>query len=324
MPRKRGSESLTCPGLCAQTGFSEASTSLPPLASYNHDAPTRVALHLDRGDSDTDVDHTLCDELVALLESGVAPTAIAVLCRMYTQLHGMEAQLMARKIPYHVLGASPFLERREIRGMLGYLRLATSYDAPLTKRTLEYLKDIVNCPNHMISNAVIDRCASQVMTYGGTATSAIVLAEEEPAFNLNYGQIQRLAALRLTLEEASFRADDRENGQAGKLLAWLDDKLGLRKHFEDYYGRGEGSKERQDTISNLITYARQSGLSAREFLIFVDNFDPTWGQSESKQIRLTSIFKTKGLEYDYVFTPRCEEGYMPCVAGNDVRVFDKS
>jgi hypothetical protein len=36
----------------------------------------------------------------------------------------------------------------------------------------------------------------------------------------------------------------------------------------------------------------------------------------------TTIFKTKGMEYDYVLMPRCEEGYLPSLFSKDVAVYD--
>ena len=52
--------------------------------------------------------------------------------------------------------------------------------------------------------------------------------------------------------------------------------------------------------------------------------DPTRGKPEEEQIVMTTVFRTKGLEYDYVFIPDCDEGYMPCLFGTGNLVFDKA
>ena len=37
---------------------------------------------------------------------------------------------------------------------------------------------------------------------------------------------------------------------------------------------------------------------------------------------MTTVFRTKGLEYDHVFIPECVEGMMPCTQVTDIPVFD--
>lgn len=37
---------------------------------------------------------------------------------------------------------------------------------------------------------------------------------------------------------------------------------------------------------------------------------------------MTTIHRTKGLEFDYVFIPSCVEGFMPCLYGTGVPTFD--
>jgi DNA helicase-2/ATP-dependent DNA helicase PcrA len=295
-----------------------------PLVSHDPGAPSGVVLRLDHASSPMDVDQTLCDDIEALLHSGVEPTRIAVLCRMFTQLHGLEARFMQRQIPYHVLGAEPFLERREVSRLLSYLRLALAHDEPLTEETARYYLDVFNFPSRMLPRAAGEESVRLARQIGGTLQTALAAAQDETRFPLNFGQRQRVADLARLMTRAGRVIQDPEQGLAGNFLAWLDEELGVSRHFDNYYGKGEGSSERKGAIANLILFAKESGLTAQGFLDLVDSFDPTCGQPERQQIRLTSIFRTKGLEYDYVFIPRCEEGYMPCLVANEPQVFDRS
>ena len=295
-----------------------------PLVSHDPGAPSGVVLRLDHASSPMDVDQTLCDDIEALLHSGVEPTRIAVLCRMFTQLHGLESRFMKRQIPYHVLGAEPFLERREISRLLSYLRLALTHDEPLTEATARAYLDIFNFPSRMLPRAAGEESVRLAQKVGGTLQTALAAAQDETHFALNAGQRQRVAELARLMIRAGRVIQDPDGGLAGNFLAWLDDELGISRHFDNYYGKGEGSSERKGAIANLILFAKESGLTAQGFLDLVDSFDPTCGQPENQQIRLTSIFRTKGLEYDYVFIPRCEEGYMPCLVANEPQVFDRS
>ena len=295
-----------------------------PLVSHDPGTSSGVVLRLDHASSPLDVDQTLCDDIEALLHSGVAPTRIAVLCRMFTQLHGLEARFMRRQIPYHVLGSDPFLERREISRLLGYMRLALTHDEPLDDSSARAFLDIFNFPSRMLPRAAGEESVRIARRYGGTLQTALAAAQDETRFALNSGQRQRVAELARLMTRAGRVIQDPEQGLAGNFLTWLDDELGVSRHFDNYYGKGEGSSERKGAIANLILFATESGLTAPGFLDLVDSFDPTCGQPEGQQIRLTSIFRTKGLEYDYVVIPRCEEGYMPCLVANEPQVFDRS
>lgn len=294
------------------------------LTAFDHDAASDVVLRLDRSDAPIEVDHALCDDVQALLESGVPPTQIVVLGRMFSQLHGLEAQFMRRGIPYHVLGARPFLERREVRGLLNYLRVAHDLYSPLTPSLIHQLVDIVNFPGRMIRKSTVEAAAQQALAYGATAASLLATMIGNPAWQLSYRQEQRLDDFRRLLEAANGQMRATPGPAARDLLAWLNEQGGFDRHFDDFYGKGEGSAERKNAVRNLIDYARISALAPLAFVALADRFDPTQGMPEDQQIRLTSIFRTKGLEYDYVILPHCEEGYMPCLYAADVQVFDRT
>jgi ATP-dependent exoDNAse (exonuclease V) beta subunit len=52
--------------------------------------------------------------------------------------------------------------------------------------------------------------------------------------------------------------------------------------------------------------------------------DITRGAPEEQQIVITSIFKTKGLQFDYVIIPNCVEGFLPCHYNTENLIFDKA
>ena len=55
---------------------------------------------------------------------------------------------------------------------------------------------------------------------------------------------------------------------------------------------------------------------------WVENLDTTLGADADQIITMTTIFRTKGLEYDYVILPDCVDGYLPSNYDTDLAIFD--
>ncbi len=98
----------------------------------------------------------------------------------------------------------------------------------------------------------------------------------------------------------------------------------VRQHYIDYYGAGEDSFDRIRAIDSFAKYATSTGLRPLDFVMHVHDLDPTRGVPVDEQICMTTIFRTKGLEYDYVVIPKCEEGYMPCLYATGSPAYDTS
>lgn len=103
----------------------------------------------------------------------------------------------------------------------------------------------------------------------------------------------------------------------------LIESIEYLKHFDDFYGKGEASYDRKESILNFIDFAKELQLPLLEFLAHIAKLDATRGVPGEQQIVMATVFRTKGLEYDYVMIPNCNEGYMPCLYGVWNPIYDK-
>jgi len=55
----------------------------------------------------------------------------------------------------------------------------------------------------------------------------------------------------------------------------------------------------------------------------IQHLDTTQGKSDDDLIVFTTIFRTKGLEYDFVVLPQCEDGLLPYLKSDLSAVYDK-
>lgn len=294
------------------------------LIAHTAARPAHIEVILDTSEQPTDVNKELARQVVAIIQECGDPRKVIVLARMFSQLSGLEAEFLARRIPYRVVGRAPFFERRELRVLLDYIRLAVMLDQPVTQQADTLLRSVANTPNRRLSRETLARAMKGAYRVGrstGAALEGLASSWDSPLSQRQRSQVNDLLAC---LERLHERITHEPNLQAGELLAWLADVLNYLKHFDDYYGQGENSEDRKRAVQLFCDYAHTTGLGVLEFVRHVERLDPTRGKPEDQQIEMTTVFRTKGLEYDHVIIPSCDEGYMPCLFGAGNLVFDKA
>ena len=259
----------------------------------------------------TDPHLSLARQVKALVRETNDPLNIIVLGRTYSQLNELEAVFLQQKIPYRVVGSRPFFERREIQVLLDYFRLAMKLEDPVSRQTQKLLLSVANTPNRKLSRDSLVKAMSHAHQEGKCSREALIFLLGSPLTPLTNAQRKQAGSLLRCLEQIREKAQ-KGGGAAGGLLNWLVDMLSYLKHFDDYYGKGEHSEERKQAVLTFCSYAHKSKMNISSLLSLVDRLDTTRGVPEEQQIVMTSVFRTKGLEYDYVIIPNCTERYMPC------------
>ncbi len=133
--------------------------------------------------------------------------------------------------------------------------------------------------------------------------------------------MDQIIALREILEGLHLRLSD-PLAESGEVLDWMVQNLNYLEYFKDYYGPGEQSEEKKLAVLNFIHYASQLHIHPLAFLEHLKRLDTTQGADEKELIIFTTIFRTKGLEYDYVFIPECDENLMPYLKGDHCDIYD--
>jgi DNA helicase II / ATP-dependent DNA helicase PcrA len=112
--------------------------------------------------------------------------------------------------------------------------------------------------------------------------------------------------------------------KAGNLLEWMVNALDYLSYFQDYYGKGEHADEKKFAVVNFIGYVTQLNVSPLTLLEQLKRMDTTQGRPEDELIVFTSIHRTKGLEFDYVVLPQCDDSLFPYLKGEPIDIFDKA
>jgi len=291
-----------------------------PVIAFKPDAPSDIHVYSDTSEQPTDVDKELAAQIKALVRKTQNPKGIIVLARLFFQLTGLEAQFLIEGVPYRVVGQKPFYERRENVVLFNYLKLGLRLCDPIDDEIKRLLLDVANVPNRkltkdMLRNAVqttslptLDR----FLAYLGTN-------RQSPATEPQQEKIEDLHNALTKLHEL---ITGPKPILAGDALRWLVDRLNLAGHYDNYYGKGESSEERKGTILAIGRFADQTRKNVPQFLDYLKTLDTTQGLPDQEIITMTTIFREKGREYDYVILPSCTEGMMPFLVGSGNPVYD--
>ncbi|MGH2425113.1 MAG: DNA helicase PcrA [bacterium] len=237
-------------------------------------------------------------------EGGMRYRDFVVLYRTNAQSRVFEEIMLRRGIPYTIVGGVRFYERKEVRDIIAYLRLAT---APADDASL---KRILNVPRRGIGDVSLERLEA----YAGRQGLSLLQAMNVPqAIEQLPRPAQRAAGEFVGLIE---RLRDRaQRVRATDLIDAAIVETGYQAMLET-----EGTDEaysRLENLRELVTVAQEfeqitgeTGLEAfLQHLALVTDLD-TW-QEEADRITLMTLHSAKGLEFSVVFLAGMEEGLFP-------------
>ena len=224
-----------------------------------------------------------------LITKGVEPSSIAVLYRTNFQSRSLEEAFLNFEIPYQLLGTK-FFERKEIKDVLSYLRLA------LNPGSNTDLVRIINTPTRGI----------------GKVTMLKVV--EGKRDELNAGATAKVKVFDETMADIAKIAIEKPLSETIKFImkrSGIEDALKEEKTEE--------SLERLENLRELVTLASrfddQEPNEAVEQLLetaaLQSDQDELKEKEEQNAVRLMTVHAAKGLEFNYVFIAGLEEGLFP-------------
>lgn len=241
-------------------------------------------------------------------ERGIALRDQAILVRLHAQTPGIEQALIEAGIPYR--SEQPFYDRPEIERLTHYAYLAlieryrrqgqaVATSGANGERLQAAWHDVCNRPSRYVTADLRDRIGRQLME-GRQPPADVLLA--------NAAGNDRLADLADDLRWLAGSLD----GNAEAVLRQLDARLGYQAYLRGHSGMTETGAGRAATVAAFIDYARDRG-SLTEFLGYVRGLrERNVGRSAGNDaVTLSTIHRAKGLEWQVVFVPDCNDGTIP-------------
>ncbi len=233
-------------------------------------------------------------KIVELTQQGYKLSDFAIFYRTNAQSRAVEEAFIKNNIPYKLVGAIRFYQRREIKDLIGYLKYVSNGDELSLKR-------IINTPTRGVGKITIDKILQQGVEK---------IAEEKNEVGLFHKIIQKAKELAL-------------NSPLSKLLKFILKETEYQNYLKKEYGDNElqaGLSEdeaRWQNVEELVSVAAEyddlpppQGLN--EFLektALLSDADEI--QNNQNVVHLMTLHTAKGLEFPVIFIIGCEEGILP-------------
>lgn len=208
------------------------------------------------------------------------PDDFAILYRTNAQSRVIEEQFLKFNVPYKLVGALRFYERKEIKDVLAYLRLIIN---PTDQVALER---IINVPARGIGKKTVDELR---------LTGFEALMAKHPKVRQFFQMIDDLRARTRTLPVT-------------KAIDLVLKVTGYRDFLRDGTEEGERRVENVEELKSVAAGIQSLELFLEQVALVsdVDNLDGTGGA-----VTLMTLHAAKGLEFPIVFLVGVEEGIFP-------------
>ena len=250
----------------------------------------------------------VCDEIERLrLEDRRRLVDMAILYRANVQARVFEEMLLARRISHVMHGGQQFYERKEVKDVIAYLKLALNPHDEIS------LRRIVNYPARGIGATTVERAAAWAAARRLPLWEALGRAAEipgiGPAARTAIGSfIALIDRTRTAAQQSGARAAD---ALVSEIELYDDLRAASTSHLM--------AQRRVDHVSGLLRSLgdreqRAPGVeSLREYLHFLslhaqDDDDAEEGKD---RVTMTTLHGAKGLEWPVVFLVGVEEELLP-------------
>ncbi len=233
---------------------------------------------------------------------------IAILYRTNSQSRIFEEYLRRYNIPYKVFGGLSFYQRKEVKDLLGYLRLTVN------KRDEEALKRILNYPRRGIGKTTIDKISALAAETGKTMWEClpIVQASTKAKTAIN-NFVKAIMSFTRKAENSNAYEVAIHVAKNSGLLAMMqkDQSLEGLGRIENVNALLDGVKEfvENDEIIDEATLPDKTLTSYLQNIALHTDMDTQ--EDETEFVTLMSVHSAKGLEFKSVFVVGLEENLFP-------------
>ena len=219
--------------------------------------------------------------------TGISYNNIAILVRAAYQTRVFEEHLLNYGIPYKIVGGLNFYERKEVKDIIAYIRLAVNQNDSVA------FERVINVPKRGIGPSTIAKCYNIAISYGITLPEA-ARSLQNLKLNSFFCMIDKWAKFATTAIPY----------EMAKIII---EESGYYRMLE-----AENTKEGEDRLEILkeLVEAMKEFETLDEFLDYISLVSENRTKSV-EQVQISTIHAAKGLEYDIVFIPGFEEGILP-------------
>ncbi|MBQ7310378.1 MAG: UvrD-helicase domain-containing protein [Alistipes sp.] len=255
-------------------------------------------------------------------EGGDDWQSAAILYRTNNQSLVLEDALRRKGIPYKIYKGNSFYDHKEIKDLLGYIRLV------INPKDDEAFKRVINTPARGIGDTTIERIAAIAQERDCSMWEAIdTLVGSVPSGSVERAIIKKVTDFVSLIRTVALEREQKSVYDFGLEVAT---RSGLLSHY-----RLQNTPEAKSAVDNIeellntmqeYTERTEADIRAGEreefdrptieewlgnvmLMTDMDNDDP----ESNNKVTLMTVHSAKGLEYKYVYIVGCEENLFPAM-----------
>ena len=247
--------------------------------------------------------------------------SIAVLYRTNAQSRVIEGELRKLNIPYRIYGGTSFYQRKEIKDVLGYLRIAVN------PRDNEALLRIVGFPGRGIGDTTMKKVSLNAIEHH-RAYLDVMRAPEETALEVSAGIAKKLKVFAAYLDGLRDQSETMDAFHFTEMVlrtSGVMTALALDRSQEGI-DRAQNVQELMNAIHEFADQRVQEGVDYTPITDFLSEVSLQTDQDENltdttQRVTLMTVHAAKGLEFPIVFIVGMEENLFPsqfCTAPHEI------
>lgn len=246
---------------------------------------------------------------------------IAVLYRTNAQSRAFEGELRKRNIPYRIYGGTSFYQRKEIKDVLGYLRLSVN------ARDNEALLRIVGFPGRGIGETTMKKVAANAIEHHRCYLE-VMRSPAETGLDVSAATMKRLqsfAQMMDTFHEQSETMDAYMFAETVLRTSGVMTALAVDLSPEGI-DRAQNVQELLNAIREFVAQRQEEGIDYTPITDFLSEVSLQTDQDENltdttQRVTLMTVHAAKGLEFPVVFIVGMEENLFPsqfCIKPSEI------
>ena len=251
-------------------------------------------------------------------KEGCEYSDFAILYRTNAQSRVFEDTMRKESLPYRIYGGLSFYQRKEIKDVIAYFRLAVNPNDE------ESFKRVINYPARGIGQTTVTKILSAA-TEHEVSLWTVINSPEQYELGVNKGTLMKIAAFREMISSFIENAQKMPANQVGTMIVKQSGIIAdiYQDTTPENLSRQENVEELVNGMQDFCDMRMEEGnenISLSDYLSEVSlmsDVDSDKGDDEHK-ITLMTIHSAKGLEFGTVFVVGLEEGLFPSdmVSGN--------
>lgn len=248
------------------------------------------------------------------MQNQVSHKDFAILYRTNAQSRALEESLRKRNIAYKIYGGLSFYQRKEVKDILAYYRLAINpYDE-------EALKRIINYPARGIGATTMQNLNISANTYEKSIWELINQLEDIDT-KINSGTKKRLQEFASMINNFIINAKNKDAYHTAEEIA---KETGIFNNlYADKSPEGVSRFENiQELLNGIKDFSEKAAKETNKLADFMQDVALLTDQDKEQEyntnkVTLMTVHAAKGLEFPYVFVVGLEENLFPSMMSGE-------